>query len=62
MAGVLEHCLIACCECLQVLQKEHVLAYTTVEEGEVTATRLAQMPDDVDADRVTFLQVSRCSS
>lgn len=44
----------------QVLQKEHVLAYTTVEEGEITATRLAQLPDDVDPDRVSFLQADLC--
>ena len=42
---------------LQVLQKERVLAYTTVEEGEVTTTRLAQLPDDVDSERISFIQV-----
>ena len=41
----------------QVLQREGVLAYTSIEEGEITATRLAQLPDDVEADRVQFLQV-----
>ena len=34
-----------------------MLAFTTVEEGEITATRLAQLPDDVDVDRVKFVQV-----
>ena len=43
--------------CAQVLQREGVLAYTSIEEGEITATRLAQLPDDVEADRVRFLQV-----
>ena len=33
------------------------MAYTSVEEGEITATRLAQLPDDVEVDRVQFLQV-----
>ena len=43
--------------CAQVMQKEGVLAFTTIEEGDITATRLAQLPDDVDAERVKFLQV-----
>lgn len=50
--------MISCHGLSQVLQKEHVLAYTTIEEGEITATRLAQLPDDIDPDRVTFLQVA----
>lgn len=45
------------CQLKQVLQREGVLAYTTLEEGEITATRLAQLPDDVEVDRVQFLQV-----
>lgn len=44
----------------QVLQREGVLAYTTIEEGEITATRLAQLPDDVDVDRVKFIQADLC--
>ena len=40
-----------------MLQREGVLAYTSIEEGEITATRLAQLPDDVEANRVQFLQV-----
>ncbi|KAL3133907.1 hypothetical protein ABBQ32_008363 [Trebouxia sp. C0010 RCD-2024] len=44
----------------QVLQREGVLAYTSLEEGEITATRLAQLPDDVEADRVQFLQADLC--
>jgi len=39
-----------------------VLAFTTIEEGDITATRLAQLPDDVDVDRVKFLQVFTWSS
>lgn len=35
-----------------------MLAYTSLEEGEITATRLAQLPDDVEVDRVNFLQVN----
>lgn len=42
---------------MQVLQREGVLAYTSLEEGEITATRLAQLPDDIEVDRVQFLQV-----
>ena len=49
-------CCIPCC-LVQVLQREGVLAYTSLEEGEITATRLAQLPDDVEADRVQFIQV-----
>lgn len=44
----------------QVLQREGVLAFTTAEEGDITATRLAQLPDDVDADRVQFIQADLC--
>ena len=44
--------------CPQVLQKEGVLAFTTIEEGEITATRLAQLPHDIDSERVRFLQVT----
>lgn len=47
-----------CC-LMQVLQREGVLAYTSLEEGEITATRLAQLPEDVEVDRVQFLQVHR---
>ena len=39
-----------------------MLAYTSLEEGEITATRLAQTPDDVEIDRVQFLQVHHISS
>lgn len=35
-----------------------MLAYTTIEEGEVTTTRLAQLPDDVDSERISFIQVT----
>ncbi len=48
--------------CQQVLQREGVLAFTTIEEGDITATRLAQLPDDVDIDCVKFLQVQTRSS
>ena len=42
---------------LQVLQKQGVLPYTAVEEGELVVTRMAQVPDDIDTSRVTFVQV-----
>lgn len=45
---------------LQVLQKQGVLPYTAVEEGELVVTRMAQVPDDVDTSRVTFVQVRSC--
>ncbi len=48
--------------CQQVLQREGVLAFTTIEEGDITATRLAQLPEDVDVDRIKFLQVRTLSS
>ena len=48
--------------CQQVLQREGVLAFTTIEEGDITATRLAQLPNDVDVDRIKFLQVRTRSS
>ncbi|DBB17215.1 hypothetical protein WJX82_004680 [Trebouxia sp. C0006] len=44
----------------QVLQREGVLAFTTIEEGDITATRLAQLPEDVDVDRIKFLQADLC--
>ena len=47
---------------LQVLQKQGVLPYTAVEEGELVVTRMAQVPDDVDTSRVTFFQVRRLQS
>ena len=47
---------------LQVLQKQGVLPYTAVEEGELVVTRMAQVPDDVDTSRVTFCQVRRLQS
>lgn len=47
---------------LQVLQKQGVLPYTAVEEGELVVTRMAQVPDDVDTSRVTFVQVRKLQS
>eukprot|EP00891_Asterochloris_glomerata_P009905 jgi/Astpho2/9905/fgenesh1_pg.00152_%23_23_t len=44
----------------KVLQKQGVLPYTAVEEGELVVTRMAQVPDDVDTSRVTFVQADPC--
>lgn len=35
------------------------MRYRSVEEGDITVERTAVVPEDVDRDRVTFMQVGR---
>lgn len=44
---------------MQTMKERGWMRYRSVEEGDITVERTAVVPEDVDRDRVTFMQVGR---